>query len=261
MGADVAASPHCPAADGHQAWEARQSALGCFESRSEPGARTRPPGSFRRRGAFGFPRWLPVRAEALAVRRWRIGNPKVPVSRLGFTRSRSPGFRFGGSLGRSLGSARQPETEVPACRFAAPGPKPGPARRKSAEAPFHRWQCADRSPASAGQGKGRSPRSRLSGSRTGVRKTDGRFTKPAAFASAKGQARSFRMAAASSAARPSLPRTLLPGGTAGPFGSGCGLEVDQPLPVNRLGHELKLSRATDSHQRNPPVDKKDNVHK
>jgi hypothetical protein len=35
--------------------------------------------------------------------------------------------------------------------------------------------------------------------------SDGRFTKPAAFALAKGQARSFRLAAASSAALPSAP--------------------------------------------------------
>jgi hypothetical protein len=53
--------------------------------------------------------------------------------------------------------------------------------------------------------RGPGPVASLFGFGPGVRKPFGLFTKPAAFASAKGQARSFRMAAASSAARPSLP--------------------------------------------------------
>lgn len=81
----------------------------------------------------------------------------------------------------------------------------------------------------------------------GLRIRDGRFTKPAAFASAQGQARSFRLAAASSAALPSR-RFPMPGGTRGPFRSGCGWEGDQPLPAFRLGHERKLSRISESRQ-------------
>jgi len=69
----------------------------------------------------------------------------------------------------------------------------------------------------------------------------GRFTKPAAFASAKGQARSFRLAAASSAALPPLPSTLPPEDDRPDFGSGCGWEGFPPLPGDRLGHVRKLS--------------------
>lgn len=54
MGADVAASPHCPLADGHQAWEARQSARAVSEEAvragawaSLPGVRPAPRGAFR----------------------------------------------------------------------------------------------------------------------------------------------------------------------------------------------------------------------
>ena len=70
MGAGVAAGPHCPIAS-IPAWEARRSALGGFEvAAPEPGVRTPfPPGSVGGRSRFRFPRGLPVRAEALAVRR------------------------------------------------------------------------------------------------------------------------------------------------------------------------------------------------
>ena len=89
----------------------------------------------------------------------------------------------------------------------------------------------------------------------------GRFTKPAAFASAKGQARSFRLAAASSAALPSAsaparrPKAKDPN-----FRLGCGWEGFPPLPEDRLGHIRKLSRKMSRSKHNPPVDNEDNVH-
>jgi len=202
MGAGVAASPHCPFAGGHQAWEARQSAPGGFENRARAGGSGA--GAPESLGA-GAPRVSP-----LAPRQGRSpgGSPLA---------DRKPGFpapAFAPAkpklrpplrrdpLGRSLGAAWQVRTEVRSRRFAAPGPKPGPARRIETEAPFRRWQRADLRPASAGRGLGRNPISRLVGlGPEGPR--PGHSTKPAAFASAKGQARSFRMAAASSAARAS----------------------------------------------------------
>ncbi|MEA3029628.1 MAG: hypothetical protein QOG13_953 [Sphingomonadales bacterium] len=88
--------------------------------------------------------------------------------------------------------------------FAAPGPKPGPARQIRSRSSFLAGGGAlTEVPLSAGQVLGpEGPVSRLMVSHVpeGRLETGGRFTKPAAFASAKGQARSFRLAAASSAA-------------------------------------------------------------
>jgi hypothetical protein len=94
--------------------------------------------------------------------------------------------------------------------------------------------------------------------RSGAR---GRFTKPAAFASAKGQARSFRLAAASSAALPSASVPACHPKAKGPnFRLGCGWEGFPPFPEDRLGHIRKLSRKMSRSKHNPPVDKEDNVH-
>ena len=185
-------------------------------SRAGPsrGLRHRFSGVLRRaRAPLRLARWLPVRAEALAVRR--------------------SAFPFGRSL--------------PVSPFAAPGPKPGPARRSRAEAQFHRWQRAGLRLACCRAGSRtcvRSPAFRL---RFPKDPEPGRLTMPAAFASAQGQARSFRMAAASSAARPSLGEPPS-GGTGTRFRSGCGWEGSRPSPVDRLGHGRKLSRPGESRQ-------------
>jgi hypothetical protein len=78
MGAGVAASPHCPTAvrpglGGEAARDGRfRNRFGAGGSSEISGVRPVPEGAFR------FPRWLPVRAEALAVRRWRFGT-EVPL--------------------------------------------------------------------------------------------------------------------------------------------------------------------------------------
>ena len=196
----------------------------------------------------------------------RSGSPRAP------RQGRSPG---GSPLGRSVTRVPVPAPDGAESRslgsvwWQDPRPKPR----------FRLWQSMDRDPGSCrvrssraeaqscptiwpGQSAGGSAptfvpllpdRFGLASSpacrffQTGVRRTVGRFSKPAAFASAKGQARSFRLAAASSAAPPSR-RFLVPGGARGPFRSGRGWEGDQPFPAFRLGHDRKLSRESESRQ-------------
>ena len=124
MGAGVAASPHGPLAAGYQAWEARQSA-GRFRGRVRAG------GSFAVSGGpcaacapFRFPRRLPVRAEALAVRRSAVPEP---------------GFRLPPSASRSRSSVSPPAGQL------RPKPQPCPAAHRLA------------SPACLSQLPGRSP--------------------------------------------------------------------------------------------------------
>ena len=203
-------------------------------------------------GTGWFPRWLPARAEALVVRRLAVRN-RSSSSCSGTARPK-PRFPSAGSRCRSI-----------RIRLAGHGPKswvlpvsqlPNPKVRSCPTCPepkLHscRWRRANRSPAFRRAGP--EPEGPVSGlvrflpSPKAHPVPSGRFTKPTAFASAKGQARSFRLAAASSAALPSR-RFLMPGGTRGPFRSGCGWEGDQPLPAFRLGHERKLSRISESRQ-------------
>lgn len=77
MGADLAASPHCPFAS-DLAWKARPFAPGDFEGRKPRQAPAPlPPESERSRSSIRFPRGLPVRAEALAVRLLADSKPKL----------------------------------------------------------------------------------------------------------------------------------------------------------------------------------------
>ncbi len=199
MGAGLAASPHCPA--GSFGTEI-PGALGRFRSR-------RGRGSFPASGAMptlslrpGCP-WIPVRAEALAVLRRQIGTGGSAVHQLFYRQSRKVSWP---TPEASLRSAPT-DKDRSCCRFAAPGSKPGPARfsGKSPEA------SSLRPVAEAGRILLLPDRSWTEIPYLPVRHPGietpfgiGRFTKPAAFASAQGQARSFRLAAASSAARPSL---------------------------------------------------------
>jgi hypothetical protein len=211
MGADVAASPHCPVRLDTKPGR-RGSPPGGFEAGVEPGARTTilrgPSGA---RAPSGFPAGSPSGPKPwrFAAGRSGTGVPapatcgagaeaRCRLRQDGFGRSLCPAWR---SMDRSPGSAG----------FAAPGPKPGPARR-----------FRDRSPFAAGGSaptcvpllpdRPRAEALHLSVDPEPEGPEPGCFTKPTAFASAKGQARSFRLAAASSAARPSLDR-LMPGGT------------------------------------------------
>lgn len=165
-----------------------------------------PPGPDRRPRPARFSRWLPDRAEALTVRR----SAALELALLFPPRqslSRSLGPEHGGILGRSLGAAMASMDRNPgSAGFAAPGPKPGPARRsRRRSAVSAGGDARTEVPPSAWADPGsEDPVSGLSGS-AGPKAagSDGRFTKHAALALAKGQARSFRLAAASSAALPS----------------------------------------------------------
>lgn len=187
MGAGIAAGPHCPCAG---SLPGRRG----VPRRAVSSPRRLGTGGSQRRflrspsateAAFRIPRGLPVRAEALAVRRsadQELASPFPPFRHPG--RSQYPGTD--GILGRSLGSAWQSMSR-------SPGSCPGGSALT--EVPLSAGQVLNpkvRCPVV------RSPRARR------PPEIRGRFTKPTAFASAKGQARSFRPAAASSAALPPL---------------------------------------------------------
>jgi len=123
----------------------------------EPGVRLRPPESILGLRFVRFPRWLPVRAEALAVRRSAVRNLDGSVSRQPRCRCRSSGPRLAGSLGRSLGPARQSlnrgsgDRRFRSSRAGArscptgqePGSLPSPvaARRLASRFPPDKWTC------------------------------------------------------------------------------------------------------------------------
>jgi len=93
----------------------------------------RPPGSIRSRSPIRFPRRLPVRAEALAVRRVAVSKPKLLFLPWRALPAEAVGSASGRIQGRSPGSAWQVHGRkaLGHCRFAAPAPKPGPARPRS----------------------------------------------------------------------------------------------------------------------------------
>jgi hypothetical protein len=137
MGAGVAASPHCPIAAGYQAWEARQSA-GRFRG-SDPSR------GLESRSSGVLPALARLSVSPRAPRQGRSpgGSPLgrsgtvVPNSRRRRRRSRSSVPPPAGKpwpkpqpclAGHGLASS--------SCRFAAPGPKPGPARQVRGRGPF-----------------------------------------------------------------------------------------------------------------------------
>ena len=191
------------------AWEARRPALGGFES-----AAPRTGGSKRRflRGpseaeaSSGFPAGSPTGPKPWRFAARRIWNLR-PASRLGGSSAEASVPRPAGSSAEASVPPGGPWTEVlgpPVSQLPGRNPVlPGGSKGRSPR--FHRWRRADRSPAFRRTGpEPEGPVSRLTVSHVpeGRLETDGRFTKHAAFASAKGQARSFRLAAASSAALP-----------------------------------------------------------
>lgn len=125
MGAGVAASPHCPLRMGARPGR-RGGPRGRFRGAKPSRGQGRiPQGSFRRLSAFRLPRGLPVRAEALAVRR-----SADPGKTLGFPsrRRRRPQACASDPLRRGSGQAGGPPDRS--------GPKPLnlPLRSSRAEA-------------------------------------------------------------------------------------------------------------------------------
>ncbi len=203
MGADVAAGPHCPFAvvtePGRQGFP-----RGRFRDRAEPGVRTPSSGVLQRPKPWaGFPAGSPSGPKPWRFAAWQIWNSR-PASRhrAALTEVRVRLRQDPRPKPRFCLTGHGPKSWVPPVRSSRAEARSCPTAlsRSSGSAGGGALTCV---PLSAGQVLDRSPlpacpvpparRLLVPG---------GRFTKPAAFASAKGQARSFRLAAASSAAPP-----------------------------------------------------------
>ena len=266
MGAGVAAGPHCPVAS-NPAWEARRSALGGFErSAPEPGARSPlPPESVRGRSRFRFPRGLPDRAEALAVRRLADLELAFLLPAFAVPEGRSLRFR-----------SRQDPRPKPRFRLAVHGPKswvlPG------SQLPGRSPVLPDRSepklfsagggaltevPLSAGlvlDPKVRCPACPVPRARRPLVPVGALRSLPLSHP-LKGKPASSAWRRLRQPPCLSLPPALPPEGDRPGIRSGCGWEGFPPLPEDRLGHIRKLSRKTGRAKRIPPVDNEDNGHK
>jgi hypothetical protein len=195
MGADIAAGPHCPCTS-DPAGKARHSRRAVSRNGTWTEVPAPPPPGVRPQPKLlqACPAGSPSGPKPWRFAAWRIRN-------------RSSSSHPGGSFGRSLRFRVRRDSKpkllfrltspwtcvLGPCRFAAPGPKPGPARqvRKPKLLP-RRWQRANRGPAFCRAGPG--PEGPVSGlirflEPEGLRFRVGRFTKPAAFAFAEGQAR------------------------------------------------------------------------
>ena len=258
MGADVAASPHCPFAGALPCGDSQ--APGSFEGRSGPNRgfrRLSLRDPFEACASTGFPAGSPS-----GPKPWRFAARQIsdlrPCSRSRRCRKPKPRIRL--VAGSSAEASVPPVAVHGSGSWVLPGsqlPGRSPVLPDNLARPVCRWQRADFRPAFAGQ-VWTCVLACLSVFQTGVRRTVGRFSKPAAFASAKGQARSFRLAAASSAALPLLSaRCLVRQGPAAPAVAG---KATVPLPEDRLGHGLKLPFNPSRSKRNLPVDNEDNGH-
>ena len=238
----------------------RGSPLGGFETGSEPGARAAglrgPSGAC---APSGFPAGSPsgpkpwrfaarqIRNRGSGSRRLRsrsrssvpppAGLPSAEASGL----PDSPWTRV---LRLPLRSSRAEARSCPT----RPGPKPCPRR----------WQRADLRPAFCRTGAG--PKSVPVLIANPKVRDLGRFTKPATFASAQGQARSFRMAAASSAARAFTPP---PHCLVGQEAASLGLWLGRLSILRSIvsATDRKLSRIVIRTKGIPTVDNEDNGHK
>jgi hypothetical protein len=199
MGAGVAASPHCPVRLVTKPGR-RGSPLGGFEDGTEPGLG---PGSS---GVLPELALLPVSPRAPRQGRSPGGSP---LGRPGTesSGSRQMRCRSRGSVPPLAGRPRPkpwpcPDSPGPGSRpalCAVPGRNPVLPDGSGPKSLSAGRQRADSRPAFRRTGTDRNPFPSLV---PNPKVQDlGRFTKPATLASAKGQARSFRMAAASSAAR------------------------------------------------------------
>ena len=163
MGAGVAASPHCPIAKGTKPGRRGSPRGACSKPSRSRGLRWRLPGSFRGRSRFRFPRWLPDRPEALAVRRSAVSEPKFLFPPSGDRGAEAPRLPFGGIPGRSQGSASRSRTEAldPPLRSSRTR-RSGPARQTSSRSRFPAGGGARTEvPLSAGPVLDRSPLSGL----------------------------------------------------------------------------------------------------
>jgi hypothetical protein len=242
---------------------------------------------------FRFPRWLPVRAEALAVRRsadlelaFRFLAVPVFMDRSPRNRVRQdprpkPWFRLGMAMSRSPGST--PGSQLPSRSPVLPDRFRNRSTFRAggnALARGHRflpgWSSIRRSgvppvrsasPKAFGPGPVPAQPEGPLGSDgfpfrpRAFRDPGGRWPKPAALAFAEGQARP-RPLRGGFVSRPAVRfrLTCLPGGDQPGFHLGCGWEGFPPFPEDRLGHIRKLSRFLSRTKRIPPVDNEDNVH-
>jgi len=242
MGADIAAGPHCPVAVERQAWRGETAASGGFEAcrASSRGLIGRhPSGSFRSLRSIRVPRGLPVRAEALAVR--RAANER--------------------SEDRSLPPSHRP------CRSAGDAAGGGPGR-----SPRSAFRTRDQGPSSGRCRSGRSPlphpdgASGTGGSLRSVRPSAGRAAgrswalHEACRPHSLGQALRVRNTAASSAAPPFAsppPRLVGPAASSpGPWPGRLSTFRSIVCATNR-----RLSWTPSRAKRIPPVDNKDNGNK
>lgn len=243
MGAGVAASPHCPFAGDTRPGRRGSPQWAFSRNGPEPGARTPSSGVLPALARLSVSPWAPRQGRSPGGSPVGSTGTGVPVSCL--PTNPQPKHRFAiqqGAFGRSLQPAwRSMDLRPRSAVFAAPGPKPGPARRFGAEAlspPVAARRLAsrllpdrnlDRSPSSCLFRFG-TRRFRNLGTLRSLPLSHPLKGKPAASAWRRlRQPPGLRSAASSS------------GGTRGPLRSGCGWEGFRPLPVDRLGHVRKLS--------------------
>ena len=194
MGADIAAGPHCPCTS-DPAGKARHSRRAVSRNGTWTEVPAPPPPGVRPQPKLlqAFPAGSPSGPKPWRFAAWRIRN-------------RSSSSHPGGSFGRNLRFRVRRDSKpkllfrltspwtcvLGPCRFAAPGPKPGPARQIRSRSSFLAGGSARTEvPPSAGlvlDPKVRCPAYPVPRARR-PSVPGGRFTKPAAFAFAEGQAR------------------------------------------------------------------------
>lgn len=199
MGAGIAAGPHCPVA-ANLAWEARHKRRGVSKVESRLAPRSRPSGVRRSllRGSFRFPRRLPDRGRSPGGSPFDGFGTEIPLPSRAVPPAEAFGSAWAGSESRSFRfRLARPWTEILGSRpfrsFRSRSPE---LRRTDPEPKLLFVPSAMRRP------EGPAFRLPVPPARRPL-VPDGRCMKPAAFASAGGQARNFRLAAASSAALPS----------------------------------------------------------
>jgi hypothetical protein len=204
-----------------------------------------PPGSFSDRSRSRFPRGLPDQGRSPG------GSPfggleltsLFPPSRF---LGRSFGSVDGGILGRSLGFRLTAMDRSPgSAGFAAPGPKPGPARQIRSRSSFSAGGDAlTEIPLSAGlvlNPKVRCPAWWLPSCPKAGSETVGALRSLPLSHPLKGKPAASAWRRLRQPPCLSLPPALPPEGDRLGFGSGCGWEGFPPLPGDRLGHPGKLS--------------------
>ena len=260
MGADVAASPHCPVAAGYQAWEARQSA-GRFRGGGRAGGSDHflrgPSGA---RAPFGFPAGSPSgpkpwRFAARQIRRTGVPGPAVSGSAAeARCRLRQE------SLGRSLSPAWQSRglaSAAAASQLPGLGPVlPDGARAETLLPPVAARRLASRFCRTGG---GPKPVPAFSVADPKVRKP-GRFTKPATLASAKGKPAASAWRRLRQPPGPPLG-CLMPGGTQGRFARAVAGKASDRCRSIVSATGRKLSWIPIRTKAIPAVDNEDSGHK